>query len=397
MISPSFCPLPWVSAHIDPGGNVSACCRSTHDPLGNLKDDSLRAIYHNEKFQKLRQDMLDGKWNEHCNRCKRDEDRGLKSLRTGWLQNWPHYEARGGVLEPENLTPERLAYVNIVFSNLCNLKCQMCGPHYSTSWLADWKKLHGNTGGFGFHETTFDDVNKSFDMFEHVLNFEIKGGEPFMDANLRPFLNELVSRGWTDKTIFIITNGTVVDDEALALLRPFREVKIMVSIDSVGPAYSYMRGGQYTMEHLESQLDRIIKGLPENLALGTNGVYQILNCFSFSHLIEWWMNFCQSRGLQYGSGPKTFRAKASTLSWPAHYMVSHMPDELKALAHTDLERAFQFASEDYTANLRNMQAALNLPRDVKHWQDFLSRTKALDAIRGQSVQEVVPELRPYFG
>ena len=57
-----FCMMPWVHTHIWPNGNAFPCCMSDSDIVyGNLNDNSLEEIWNNEKYKKLRKNMLNEK------------------------------------------------------------------------------------------------------------------------------------------------------------------------------------------------------------------------------------------------------------------------------------------------------------------------------------------------
>ncbi len=60
----TLCTVAWLQIHTEPDGKVFPCCYYSHDSqhnLGNWNKEKIVDIFHGEKWNKLRQDFLDGK------------------------------------------------------------------------------------------------------------------------------------------------------------------------------------------------------------------------------------------------------------------------------------------------------------------------------------------------
>lgn len=68
----SLCLWPWKSLFITSQGDVSPCCIIA-DPnisnLGNINSDSMQDIWNNEKYQKIREQLLSGRVPDFCRGC----------------------------------------------------------------------------------------------------------------------------------------------------------------------------------------------------------------------------------------------------------------------------------------------------------------------------------------
>jgi len=91
----TYCPMPFVTLTVNPGGTISRCMMSLEN-MGPISADT----YSNEKFQTLRQNMLQGKWDEQgCNSCFRAEQNGYRSQRLKWLDREEKYLDEKGIYQ----------------------------------------------------------------------------------------------------------------------------------------------------------------------------------------------------------------------------------------------------------------------------------------------------------
>ena len=114
------------------GGGFRVCCNS--NPANNkvLKDDGsgkayrifkddINEMWNSKWMQNIRQEFIDGKRPETCQRCFREEDAGIRSPRIGYNEKWLKDDVK---IEKE--IPLDVRYVDLRLGNLCNLKCRMC-------------------------------------------------------------------------------------------------------------------------------------------------------------------------------------------------------------------------------------------------------------------------------
>jgi MoaA/NifB/PqqE/SkfB family radical SAM enzyme len=95
--------------------------------IGNCRTSKLTEIWNSDKQKQLRQDMLNETPNSTCGRCYEQEDNGFFSGRKSANKHHGHNIKR--VLETNkdgSLDQFEMTYWDILFSNLCNLKCRSC-------------------------------------------------------------------------------------------------------------------------------------------------------------------------------------------------------------------------------------------------------------------------------
>lgn len=77
----SLCFEPFYNIVIHPNGNVGPCCMFEDDFIGNIKDSSLEEVWFNEKFNQLRSQILERKYQSYCKICDRNVHCENESLR----------------------------------------------------------------------------------------------------------------------------------------------------------------------------------------------------------------------------------------------------------------------------------------------------------------------------
>ena len=141
-----FCMMPWVHMHLWPAGFTYPCCMSDPDyPIGNTQTQSLQDIWNGEQMRKIRLNMLSGEPSKECRRCYELEDNGMQTLRNSSITNFAdkHWQKVMNTSDDGSAGDVNMAYMDIRFSNLCNLKCRSCGPQFSSSWFEDHKQMYG--------------------------------------------------------------------------------------------------------------------------------------------------------------------------------------------------------------------------------------------------------------
>lgn len=151
------------------------------------------------------------------------------------------------------------------FSNLCNSKCIMCEPLYSSLWYEDWEAVNGKDyfeagtkkyniikKNVGRKQTYTDDMPDwntdprwwaQFDkMAPHLRHVYITGGEPFVQPVHDVFIQKLVERGHAKNIVIEYdTNLTVLNPKILNMLKEFKDIIIRVSLDGVNEQYNLIR------------------------------------------------------------------------------------------------------------------------------------------------------------
>jgi len=144
----TFCMLPWTHMHMWPNGDTYPCCLAdSRMPIGSSHDNTIQELWNSDKMKALRNAMLEGRESQECRRCYEQEKSGLQTLRISSNKEFAdHWWKVEETEEDGSAGLVNMAYLDIRFSNLCNLRCRTCGPNFSTSWYDDHVKMHGDPG-----------------------------------------------------------------------------------------------------------------------------------------------------------------------------------------------------------------------------------------------------------
>ena len=202
-VSPSFCLAKWqqVSLHLTTGHNNSCY----HPPVHAVDLDDIKqnpSALHNTDYKKQQRIMmLRGERPKECSYCWAIEDAGnLSDRQYRSAEPWAikDYDSIKQMRGHEDVIP---SYVEVNFSNLCNLRCSYCSPQFSSSWGAEVADLgafptvpaHNDPNYFkgARRPIPIKEANPYVDAFwawwpelyPKLEHFRMTGGEPLMDPN----------------------------------------------------------------------------------------------------------------------------------------------------------------------------------------------------------------------
>ena len=158
-MSETFCPLPFIHLATRPNGDVRVCCTANASGAGviddkevglvkkdginmNLRDHTIEEVWNSEQMRNTRLQMLNGEIPASCRKCFEEESRGIKSKRNWETEVWQQrvdLDSIVSTMSKEGQLPTDIPYFDLRLGNMCNLKCIMCSPHDSSSWIKDWK------------------------------------------------------------------------------------------------------------------------------------------------------------------------------------------------------------------------------------------------------------------
>lgn len=213
--------MTWNCAAIDhgvtifPNGKIAPCCRIAADYLKPVLE-----ITNPDRFKDLKSINPPAA----CHSCVSDEFRNISSYRQ--------------MFNSKVTTDPGLQFVDIRNTNLCNLKCRYCGPHFSSQWA---KELGHK---ISIVSTEIDHTVLITDSL-HWMYFT--GGEPIINAEHWELLDHLITSGRsTNISLSYNTNLTTLkykDKNIADIWSQFKKVKVLCSIDTVGKTYEYIRSG----------------------------------------------------------------------------------------------------------------------------------------------------------
>jgi hypothetical protein len=405
--SETFCMLPWMHMHAFPDGRVYPCCLADYwHPVGDLRKNTMREVWNQDKYKTLRSNMLQDQPSKECTKCYEQEKHGAFSMRNDANRNYGHMIKEIKNTQADGAHNEfKIRYWDIRFSNLCNFRCRSCGPIFSSNWYNDHVKLYNRVPDVLGRDmarveyTAGDEDSMIAQMEEHIPYLEqvyFAGGEPLIMKEHYYLLEKLIAAGKTDVRIQYNTNFSEMafkDKHVFEYWKHFKNVSVGASLDAMGPQAELVRKGADWAQTVENR-ERMMREVPhvDFYVSSTVSSMNVLHVLDFHkewtrlglvQAKDWNVNICQS---------------------PEWYRVDVFPEEFK-------QRVIYPAYEEHIAwldpqdNLRRAttgyQSILSLMKAnhaTQHWPRFIEETAKLDQVRGEDFWSVFPEfaeLRTY--
>lgn len=376
--SKNFCILPFVHAHISTTGQSQVCCMS-EETFGNVKELGVSNVYskNNQKLINFRQSILNKGLPESCSNCSRPESYGNSSHRITSNQRFGHL-----LNDIDDLVSnEKMFLWDVRFSNLCNLKCRMCGPGAST-------RIAEEQGVDKVLIKPFNEYNEFFDFFikniEHVTEFYFCGGEPLMMEEHYKVLDLLIQHKKFDVAIRYNSNLTTLklkDKNVIDYWKQFKNVKISASIDAGWEQLSYIRHGADWDTILDNLTNIRYNAKHVELILGV--AVNIFNAFHVFRMYKYLVNRHLIQPHEIYFIPVGGSMNLSCLSSDMKKKVNdHWLSELDKIKE-------QNVIDSGIALLKEMNSI------DKHYMlpNFIAEVKELDSKRNENFVEVFPELK----
>lgn len=389
-----FCMLPWVHMHLWPAGTTYPCCLADPDlPVGDTQTQTLQEIWNGNQMRQLRLNMLNGIKSPECRRCYELEENNMHTLRLSSNQNFKHHWDRVMQTEPDGSAGDvSLNYMDIRFSNLCNLKCRSCGPQFSSSWFEDHKATHGDPGHPKILQVR--DEMKSFmdeldPLLESVERVYWAGGEPLITKEHYTILDKWIEMGKRDVRMDYTTNFTQMfykRKTAFEYWNSFEHVRVAASLDANHARAEYLRKNMVWSEVVQNRRD-MLETCPHVYfeLTPTVSVYNVLNLPDFHK--EW-----IEEGLL-----EPANIRINILLDPTYMRLQILPEAEKEavrkryqehLSYLDQFDNIQSVKQDYKNILQYLET--DRTKEIPIWR---FKTQRLDKLRNEDVFEVFPELK----
>ena len=254
---------------------------------------SLKEIWNSPEHQALKNLVDQDLPVPGCSACYQAEEQGLTSRRLGSREL---YEVYFKDTDIELSGPQSIDYS---VGNLCNLRCMICGPADSTSWIPDYQKIYPLRDITKFKFDKFNQIEVTdTELLKNIVNVHFHGGgEPLLSNNHVNLLKKIQEvKGLSDVHVFYNTNGTVrASDEVLDIWSQCSLVELYFSIDDIGARFNYQRTGADWNKLLEN-LSWYQEHMPVNHMFKINCTWSYLNIYYLDELVDWYRdNFNQNR------------------------------------------------------------------------------------------------------
>lgn len=396
-----------------PSGTCKVCCvarEEVHEQQVqlHLSRVPLAAIRTSPYMRAVRAALAAGRRIAACQQCWDEEGRGESSQRLIWNERFA--ETLGHLAgERATLEPLALECLQLSLGNQCNLACRMCNAGYSSRIAADpvharWApaaevrappatgtRLGWLAGLPWFEQPRF--VQEDLLGNSAALKLlTVTGGEPLLSAAFQELLDEYVARGLAPG-IVVRVSSNLFHNEArverlLQALGRFRHCSVGASVEACGPLYEYIRHpARWPVLARNLALVKRHAGHSGNVTLTVDVVVQPYNCLGLVELLR------HADGL-------ALDCCLHVLARPWFLRLHVLPRPLRLLA---AERLRGYAQGDQPGRqAANRETALRVAKHLESVADepgtaearrhFAAFTLALDASRGQRLEDVVPEL-----
>lgn len=316
--SSTFCVLPWVHIATRPNGDMRLCCSSNASgaqtrnySVGLIKQDDGRIAnfshegvlesFNNEFMCTIRKSMLQGEIPPSCTKCFEEEENGVISKRLWEYHVWSEELDISQLISDTTVdgkVPPVIRYLDLRLGHTCNLKCVMCTPHDSSSWIKEnaeivkmtsspivleqlkWKKFDN----YWYEKEEF--WKELFDQISNISHIYFAGGEPLMIKEHRRFLDEIIKQGYSQKICLRYNSNVLfVDDEIIQIWSKFKQVKYACSIDATYDRNNYIRYPT-VWNDIERNLEKLDKS-PDNIQCSVACTVQALNIKHIPEFAKW--------------------------------------------------------------------------------------------------------------
>ena len=395
----NFCVAPFTNMEITAEGTSRPCCKydafKLDDSKVTLHNSTVVQLFNSEEMNKLRDDFMRNEKPEKCKVCWNEEKSNIISLRQIYNKNWlqnpdSRYDIKRHFKRAFSGQPTNL---DLKLSNLCNLRCRICGPWSSTQWIKDYKDLGwaDKRAMVVWAEnakekllTNEENVKILTSWADGILRIEFYGGEPLMQQEHDQILDIMINSGSSkDQNLCYNTNGTHFSDDLVIKWKQFDFVVVNFSIDDIGKRFEYQRKNAI--------YDEVISNL-ENFKL-LSELYNVDGRFYLYLTISMYNIYYLDEIIEQLSY-LNFEFVLNLLHHPLHSNITNLPDSIKKIITNKLLN-FNNSNVKYhkqSASIKNIIDFMNSTSyDHEQWIKFLEYNRIIDENRNEIFKEIFPE------
>ncbi len=356
-------------------GKVFPCCLAkTESPITQYTgQEEIADLINHPNYKEMRMNMLSDKPCTQCEKCYFLEDAGSPSLRTD--SNKMYENLINQLVTPEHIKSGQLdnfqlKFLDIRFSNLCNLACLTCSPIFSDKLYDIHKKMGAPIP---------DKKLLQLDLFEKlkpyllsVTNVNFAGGEPLVSDDHYKILDYWVQNKYFSPLINYTSNLTLLNYNSYQVLDywpQFKNISILASIDDMGKNLNYIRRG--------ANWDKIVKNISlirqkaPHVHLKISPTVSALNALNLFDLIQFFFN-------EFGIQLKDWQI--NILQHPRFFSVQHLSAADKLTFLEKFEK-FQIWCSDINQSIDTVNSLKWLVEQKIefHQEEFLKREHFLES------------------
>jgi MoaA/NifB/PqqE/SkfB family radical SAM enzyme len=344
-----------------------------YDQKFNIQTDALSDYIGSAFLAEIKQDFVQGRWPQGCERCQIEEQHKIESKRQLDHQRWQqHYDQY-------LLTDNQFITASIAFGNTCNLKCITCNPLSSSRWQQEYREIYDiDVDNVRFYRDDF--VAKFIEQAPNVIHLDIPGGEPFLSGmpEQQQLLKHYVDSGQAKNiTLHYTTNATIFPDQRWwELWQHFKEVDMQLSIDGIGARYEYIRyPGNWNT--LVSNVLQYLTHQSDSFRLSVSHTVSAYNIYYLDEFVSW----CYNIGL-----PRPWMGRVHN---PPHMRPTVWEPMVK-------QKIVNYLSSSSDSDVQNWAKLVEQNDDSNMFEEFCLRLHQHDQYRNTNFATTFPELALYI-
>lgn len=311
----ALCLAKWqqVSLHLTNGLTNSCYHPPLHEIDASLLDSNPSALHNTPYKKERRKEMLNGIKCDECNYCWNIERTGNLSDRH-YRSGEPWAAIHLDRIRTQPFTVDEIpSYVEVNFSNVCNLACSYCSPQFSSTWAAQAERYgayptsvpHNAPKHFQGRRRVipnreFNPYVEAFwrwwpDLYPQLKHFRMTGGEPILDRNTYKVFDYVLKNPKKDLHLNVTSNFSVDDNLFEHYLKYCKKLcegenvehfMQYVSVDTYGEQAEYIRPG-LIFKKLQNNVERFLTEIPHRNSLTFIITMNNLVVPGIQKLLEW--------------------------------------------------------------------------------------------------------------
>jgi len=392
-----FCILPWIHMHTWADGTTYPCCLAAiNSRLGNTNEKSFKELWNSDLIKDLRLNMISDKPSHACKRCYEHEKAGSESLRMTKNRDFKHKMERVELTNPDGSLDEvHMAYFDIRFSNVCNMRCRTCGPVFSSLWHTDAVKMGTTSADAPRIYRAKKDINELWDdvveWIDTIEKIYFAGGEPLIMDEHYKILEHLISIGKTDIEINYNTNFsklTYKNKDVIELWKHFDNVKVGASLDAMGERAECMRKGTIWKDIEENRKRLALEAPHVEFKISST-----VSVFNAQHILDFFEDWLEKDWV------KLHHLDVNLLLEVEYNRAQILPKQVRINIQRNIDKFLKkYNVKEVDRHGRTYHSLVGfknfLSEDKTHLiPEFLKWSNLLDSVSGDNLFQVFPELQ----
>ena len=233
--SNKLCHAPFTNLYFNTEGHVAVCWLTFYNPVVYNESKSLKDIWHDVKFQSIREHIGRNDLSKYCQTCEQH------------LKQGNHVNVLAKAYDTAPSDGDYPSIIEFELENTCNLACTMCNGLLSSTIRKDREGKPPLKSPYG---KKFREDLKEF--IPHLSEARFNGGEPFLIQQYWPIWEDIMAINPSVK-MTMATNGSVLNSRVKDILTR-GNIHLNISMDGFSKeTYESIRVG--------GNFDRLMKNL----------------------------------------------------------------------------------------------------------------------------------------